>query len=91
MLNLPLAMRYASNEYEKIKKSIITALDTTVVNGTVAEQLDTILLKINANKNNTMTPINRSYRKVYYWLGSIAVREPNLFAHWQVGVKPATR
>ena len=54
VLNLPLAMRHASNEYEKIKKAIITTLNTTVVNGTVAEQLDTILLKINANKNNTM-------------------------------------
>jgi RNA-directed DNA polymerase len=37
----------------------------------------------------------RKYRKLHcrtqraaYWLGQIALREPNLFAHWQMGMRP---
>lgn len=29
-------------------------------------------------------------RKAGYWLGEIAKRDSQLFAHWQMGVKPAT-
>jgi RNA-directed DNA polymerase len=29
-------------------------------------------------------------RKASYWLGDIARRDPQLFAHWQMGAKPAT-
>ena len=28
-------------------------------------------------------------RRANYWLGRIAIREPNLFAHWQLGMRPA--
>jgi RNA-directed DNA polymerase len=31
----------------------------------------------------------RAERRAEYWLGGIAKREPNLFAHWKHGVKPA--
>jgi RNA-directed DNA polymerase len=37
----------------------------------------------------------RKYKKLHchtqraaYWLGQIALREPNLFAHWQMGMRP---
>ena len=29
-------------------------------------------------------------RRAAYWLGEIAKRDPQLFAHWQMGFKPAT-
>jgi len=29
-------------------------------------------------------------RRAAYWLGEIARRDPQLFAHWQMGMKPAT-
>ncbi len=32
----------------------------------------------------------RRERAATHWLGRIARREPNLFAHWQLGVRPAT-
>jgi RNA-directed DNA polymerase len=31
----------------------------------------------------------RHRRRAEYWLGRVARREPNLFAHWQMGIKPA--
>lgn len=31
----------------------------------------------------------RHRRRAEYWLGRIATKEPNLFAHWRMGVKPA--
>lgn len=31
----------------------------------------------------------RKERKAEYWLGNIAKREPSLFVHWNLGVKPA--
>lgn len=34
--------------------------------------------------------LNRHHRRAIYWLGGIASREPKLFAHWQMGIKPAT-
>lgn len=33
---------------------------------------------------------NGSYRKAYRWLGQVAKRDPDLFAHWKIGIKPAT-
>jgi RNA-directed DNA polymerase len=27
-------------------------------------------------------------QRAAYWLGRIAKREPNLFAHWQMGMRP---
>ena len=54
VLNLPLAWRHSATEYEKIKQAIISTVNTTVLNGTVAQQLDDILQKINANKNSSM-------------------------------------
>jgi len=32
---------------------------------------------------------NRHRRRAEYWLGRVAQREPQLFAHWQMGIKPA--
>jgi RNA-directed DNA polymerase len=32
---------------------------------------------------------NRHRRRAEYWLGRVARREPTLFAHWQMGIKPA--
>jgi RNA-directed DNA polymerase len=32
---------------------------------------------------------NRPRRRAAYWLGRVARREPTLFAHWQMGIKPA--
>ena len=32
---------------------------------------------------------NRHRRRAEYWLGRVAQREPKLFAHWQMGIKPA--
>jgi RNA-directed DNA polymerase len=32
---------------------------------------------------------NRHRRRAEYWLGRVARREPKLFAHWQMGIKPA--
>src|SRR5664280_1353193 len=29
-------------------------------------------------------------RRAEHWLGSIAKREPRLFAHWQMGILPST-
>ena len=54
VINLPLAWRVASTEYEKIKNSIITTANSINLNGTVAEKLDDILFTINANKNSNM-------------------------------------
>jgi RNA-directed DNA polymerase len=31
---------------------------------------------------------NRYRRRAEYWLGRVARREPTLFAHWQMGIKP---
>ena len=31
---------------------------------------------------------NRHRRRAEYWLGRVARREPTLFAHWQMGIKP---
>jgi RNA-directed DNA polymerase len=31
----------------------------------------------------------RHRRRAEYWLGRVARREPTLFAHWQMGIKPA--
>lgn len=33
--------------------------------------------------------LRRHQRKATHWLGRIARREPNLFAHWKLGVRPA--
>jgi RNA-directed DNA polymerase len=33
---------------------------------------------------------NRHRRRAEYWLGRVARREPKLFAHWHIGIKPAT-
>jgi RNA-directed DNA polymerase len=40
--------------------------------------------------------VMRKYKKLRshpqgatHWLGRIAQREPNLFAHWQMGMRPA--
>ena len=33
--------------------------------------------------------LNPRQRRATYWLGGIARREPKLFAHWQMGIKPA--
>jgi len=33
--------------------------------------------------------LNQHQRRATYWLGGIARREPKLFAHWQMGIKPA--
>ncbi len=33
--------------------------------------------------------VNRHRRRAEYWLGRVARREPTLFAHWQMGIKPA--
>lgn len=33
--------------------------------------------------------LNRHRRKAEYWLGRIAKREPQLFAHWKMGVLPS--
>jgi RNA-directed DNA polymerase len=30
----------------------------------------------------------RRPKKAMYWLGTVAKRDPSLFAHWQMGVKP---
>lgn len=30
-----------------------------------------------------------SSRRAERWLGQIALREPNLFAHWKIGILPA--
>ena len=32
---------------------------------------------------------NRHRRRAEHWLGRVARREPKLFAHWQMGIKPA--
>lgn len=32
---------------------------------------------------------HRHRRRAEYWLGRVARREPQLFAHWQMGIKPA--
>lgn len=32
----------------------------------------------------------RRERAAGYWLGRIALREPNMFVHWQLGLRPAT-
>ena len=31
----------------------------------------------------------RGRRRAEYWLGGVARREPDLFAHWQMGIRPA--
>lgn len=54
VIDLPSALRTASNDYEKVKKSIITLCDTSNLNGTIAEQLDILLGHINSNKNSSM-------------------------------------
>lgn len=33
--------------------------------------------------------LRRRKRRAVYWLGRIARKEPNLFAHWHIGVKPS--
>ena len=33
--------------------------------------------------------LNHHQRRTTHWLGGIASREPKLFAHWQMGIKPA--
>lgn len=33
--------------------------------------------------------LNRHRRRAEYWLGKIAKREPQLFVHWLMGIKPA--
>ncbi len=35
--------------------------------------------------------LRRHKRAATHWLGRIAQRDPNLFAHWQLGVRPAAR
>lgn len=54
VLNLPLAFRQASLEYEKIKHSIISKANDIVTNGTIDQQLDLILESISSNKNSAM-------------------------------------
>jgi len=54
VLDIVSAFRSSSNDYEKIKKSLISACDTVTLNGTVAEQLDLLLSYINSNKNSSM-------------------------------------
>ena len=34
--------------------------------------------------------LNRHRRRAEYWLGRVARREPQLFAHWRMGILPAT-
>jgi len=34
--------------------------------------------------------LKQSRRRATYWLGRVARTEPNLFAHWKFGVRPAT-
>jgi RNA-directed DNA polymerase len=34
--------------------------------------------------------LTRHKRRAIYWLGNIAEREPKLFVHWQMGIRPAT-
>jgi RNA-directed DNA polymerase len=33
--------------------------------------------------------LRRHKRRAMHWLGKVAMREPNLFAHWKMGVAPA--
>ena len=33
--------------------------------------------------------LRRHKRRAEYWLGRIARKEPQLFTHWQMGVRPA--
>jgi RNA-directed DNA polymerase len=32
--------------------------------------------------------LRRHPTRAVHWLGRIALREPNLFAHWQMGMRP---
>lgn len=32
--------------------------------------------------------LRRRERRAWKWLASVARREPNLFAHWRLGVRP---
>ena len=49
-------------------------------------RVNTILTRWAVNKYKSF---NRSHRRAYDWLGAIAKREPNLFAHWEIGIRPA--
>lgn len=49
-------------------------------------RIDDILVKWAVDRYKRF---NRSRRKAYHWLGAIAKREPNLFAHWKFGIKPS--
>ena len=33
--------------------------------------------------------LTRHHRRAEYWLGRVARREPQLFAHWKMGIVPA--
>ena len=39
---------------------------------------------------NRFKRFKRSRRRATYWLGRVALTEPNLFVHWKIGVRPAT-
>ncbi|MTI85087.1 MAG: group II intron reverse transcriptase/maturase, partial [Firmicutes bacterium] len=32
--------------------------------------------------------LERHQRRATYWLGKIAKREPKLFVHWEMGIRP---
>ena len=49
--------------------------------------IDNVLIKWARKKYKKL---NRNRSRAKRWLSSIAKREPDLFAHWQAGVRPTT-
>jgi hypothetical protein len=53
LLNITKSLRFAGKEYEKFKNNIINTASKITLNGTVAQQLDDILIEINKNKDTS--------------------------------------
>ena len=53
LLSITKSLRFAGKEYEKLKNNVINTANKITLNGTVAQQLDDILIEINKNKDTS--------------------------------------
>jgi RNA-directed DNA polymerase len=65
------------NYYRRFYKSAMTP---------TLRHLDRVLVRWAMRKYKRL---HRHKRRAEYWLGRIARKEPHLFAHWQMGIRPA--
>jgi RNA-directed DNA polymerase len=65
------------NYYGRFYKSAMTP---------TLRHLDRVLVRWAMRKYKRL---RRHRRRAEYWLGRIARKEPHLFAHWQMGIRPA--